>query len=262
MAVDIAIDALIVASALLYGRGVAALWRNAGIGRGIRARDAGSFCVGWIALAAAFSPPIETLAARSFAMHMAQHEILMVVAAPLFVLARPLEAWAWASPPPARAALSAAAHVRSLRALVRWLGDPVVASCLHALAVWIWHVPALFVAASENEVLHFLQHASFFFTAVTFWWAVLGRERARPVAVACLFVTMLQTAALGGLLTFAPTPWYAHYGKLRVTDAAALLDQQLGGLLMWVPGSLPYVLAALGIAAAWLSRSRTQRWTA
>jgi putative membrane protein len=260
MAVDVAVDALIVASAILYWRGVAKLWRNAGVGRGIRVRYAASFVVGWAALAAAFLPPVGTLAEESFAMHMVQHEILMVVAAPLLVLARALEAWTWATPLRARAALSAAARVRSLRAVARWLADPVIASCLHAIAVWIWHMPALFVAASENEALHFVQHASFFFTAVAFWRAVLGcSARVKPLAVACLFVTMLQTAALGGLLTFAPTPWYAHDGAMRVTDAAALADQQLGGLLMWVPGGLPYVLAALGIAAAWLSGSRTPR---
>jgi putative membrane protein len=125
--------------------------------------------------------------------------------------------------------------------------------------LWAWHVPSLFGAALENEAVHAVQHASFLGTALLFWWAVLGRDgrvvQRTGAAMAYLFTTMLHTGALGALLTLAPTPWYPHYAA---TSAAFGLDpvqdQQLGGLVMWVPGSAAYLAAALFIMARLLSR--------
>jgi putative membrane protein len=116
----------------------------------------------------------------------------------------------------------------------------------------------LFVAATGNAAVHVLQHTCFFASALAFWWSVLrGSSRARtPVAVASLFTTMLHTSLLGALLTFAPTAWYAHGTHDAVMGLTSLEDQQLGGLLMWVPGSAAYVIAALVIVAGWLAPSR------
>ncbi len=249
---------LLAASALLYAWGVAALWRKAGIGRGIRTVEVARFVLGGIALAAALLSPLDVLGGRSFAMHMVQHEMLMVVAAPLLVLARPLEAWAWALSPGARRAFAAVTRLALVRGVWRGLTSPVGAWCVHALALWIWHLPVLFVAALTNQPLHVLQHACFFASALAFWWAVFGCGVRAPdaVSVACLFTTMLHTSALGALLTFAPTPWYAHDTQRALFGLTALEDQQLGGLVMWVPGSLAYVIAGLAIVGAWLSTSR------
>jgi cytochrome c oxidase assembly factor CtaG len=248
----------IVASALLYARGVVALWRKAGVGRGIRIAQVARFVLGWVTLVAALLSPIDELAGRSFAMHMLQHELMMVLAAPLLVLARPLEAWAWAAPVGARRAFAAFASVSLLRGAWRRLTGPLGASCVHALALWIWHLPALFVAALASEPLHVLQHVCFFASALAFWWAVFGRGARAPdaVSVACLFVTMLHTSALGALLTFAPAAWYASGTLPAPFDLALLEDQQLGGLVMWVPGSLAYVVATLAVVSGWLSSSR------
>jgi putative membrane protein len=187
---------------------------------------------------------------QSFALHMIEHEVLMVIAAPLLVLARPLEAWAWACPPGVRR--GAAAPLARVR---RALTQPLGATSLHALAVWIWHAPALFVAALDSVPLHVLQHACFFGSALAFWWAVFGgaARAPRPVSLACLFATMLHTGALGAVLTFAPTAWYVH-GDAHAAGLAALEDQQLGGLVMWIPGGLAYVVAALAVARTWLAR--------
>jgi putative membrane protein len=115
-------------------------------------------------------------------------------------------------------------------------------------------VPALFEAAVEHEGIHALQHASFLVTALLFWWAVLGRDaRSREgsgAALAYLFTTMLHTSALGALLTLAASPWYPRYG---------LEDQQLGGLVMWVPGGAAYVAAALMIMARLLRPAMPMR---
>ena len=252
---------LIVASAFLYARGVVALWRKAGLGRGIRTVEVTRFGLGFLALAAALLSPLDVLAGRSFAAHMAQHELLMVVAAPLFVLARPLEVWAWALPTRIRSAFVAVARARLARFGWRWLTVPIVAWSLHAVALWIWHVPALFLAALDSASLHVLQHTCFFASALLFWWMVFGSRAHRPAAssVASLFTTMLHTSALGALLSLAPTPWYTRYAGPGLFGLTALEDQQLGGLLMWVPGSLCYLMAVLLIVASWLSPPRMRQ---
>jgi cytochrome c oxidase assembly factor CtaG len=245
---------LLAASALGYGWGVTRLWRKAGAARGIRAADAGRFIAGWSALVATLVPPLDAIAERAFAVHMLQHEMLMVIAAPLLVVSRPLEAWAWALPAGALHRLAATVDVPRIRAASRRLTAPAFAWTFHAFALWIWHVPALFVAALDDEAVHVLQHASFFASALVFWWAALGRRLRMPDAtsIALLFTTMLHTSALGLLLTFSPTVWYGQ-GTPAVLGLTALEDQQLGGLLMWVPGGLAYLVAGLVIVASWLA---------
>ena len=246
--------ALLVGSALLYGAGLRRLWSGAGTGRGIRRAEALRFALGWSALAAALMSPLDTLASRSFALHMVQHELLMVVAAPLLVLSRPLEAWTWALAPAARRSAAAVARHRAVAAPWAWLTGPIGAWWFHAAALWLWHVPALFTAALANPALHVLQHACFFTSALAFWWSVFGRATRAPdtLSLASLFTTMLHTGAIGALLTFAPTPWYLDGSAGGVAGLGALEDQQVGGLVMWVPGSLAYLVAGLAIVGAWL----------
>jgi putative membrane protein len=243
-------------SAAGYVRGVFAVWRKAGVGRGIRKWDVARFIAGWSLLAAALLPPVDTVADRSFALHMGQHETLMVIAAPLLALSRALEAWTWALPADMRKAWPRFVSTSALRLGWHRLTSPAVAGLLHALALWIWHVPALFLAALASEGVHVLQHTCFLASALVFWWAVFGRRSRVPDAtsIALLFTTMLHTSALGLLLTFAPVPWYVHGGP-GAFGLTPLEDQQLGGLLMWVPGSLAYVIAGLAIVAHWLASS-------
>jgi putative membrane protein len=249
--------ALLAASAIGYGLGVAKLWRKAGVGRGIRIAEVSRFAAGWAVLATALLSPIDDLAERSFAVHMFEHEALMVVAAPLLVLSRPLEAWAWALAPTMRTALATVFSASRIRDAWHRLTAPASAWSLHAIALWTWHVPALFVAALANEALHVLQHTCFFASALVFWWATFGRgSRALDAtSIALPFTTMLHTSALGLLLTFAPTPWYADRAT-ELWGLNALEDQQLGGLVMWVPGGLAYLVAGLVIVAEWLAPSR------
>lgn len=156
---------------------------------------------------------------------MVQHELLMVVAAPLCVLGRPIEALAWAW----------RAGARTLLSLARLMESPALAWILHAAAVLLWQVPGAFEAAVRDAWLHAAQHASFFVTALAFWWSSVSRA-GTVGAVGALFTTMLYTGALGALMTFSRTAWYAGY---------ALEDQQLAGLVMWVPAGLAYPAAAL-----------------
>ena len=253
------------ASLGLYVAGVRRLWRRAGPGRGITRTEASCFAAGWLVLAASLTSPIDTLGGALFWVHMVQHELMMVVAAPLFVMARPLEAWTWALSPAARRDFAALAHRPALSRIWRALTEPVAAWALHALAIWGWHVPALFDLALVDESVHSLQHASFLATALAFWWSVLGRGSRLPDAhgLASLFTTMLHTGALGALLTFAPAVWYPHYLSVEWPGLTALEDQQLGGLVMWVPAGLAYLAAGLALAARWLTpQSQPPRRTA
>jgi len=255
---DAVLAGLLVAGCLLYARGVTRLWRKAGPGRGIRVIDAGCFSLGVVTLATALLSPIDALADRSFTLHMVEHEMLMVLAAPLFVLARPLEASAWALSSGARQVVTVLMRAPFVRRVWRTVTAPVSATCVHALALWIWHLPPLFLAALASEPLHVFQHVSFFASALAFWWAMFGGAIRTPnaISLACLFATMLHTSALGALLTFAPSPWYVHAADARLFGLAPLEDQQLGGLIMWVPGGLAYVVVALAIVGAWLAASR------
>lgn len=244
--------ALLVAGAALYAMGIASLWRRAGAGRGIRVAEAGRFAVGWLVLAVALLSPLDALAARSFALHMVQHELLMVVAAPLLVRSRPLEAWAWALSR-WRGGLGAVTHNRVVGAAWRALTGLVGAWCFHAIALWAWHLPALFHAALSSTAVHALQHATFLASALAFWWSVLDARSRAPGALqlASVAATMVHTGLLGALLTFAPSPWYGVEGA-RALGLTPLEDQQLGGLVMWVPGGLAYLVAGLALAASWL----------
>jgi putative membrane protein len=252
---------LLVLSGLGYVSGLRHLWASAGGTRGVAPREAAAFAIGWLALVAALVSPLDALGNRLFSAHMVQHELLMVVAAPLLVLGRPLATWTWALAPAGRRVIGRLFQRRGWAAFWSALTDPLVAWALHALALWAWHIPAAFDAALEHETLHIAQHASFLGTALLFWWSVLGhdpRGRHGPAhSAASLFTTMMHTSALGALLSLAPTPWYAPYipltGALGFDPAE---DQQLGGLVMWVPGALAYVIAALAVLGKMLTRAR------
>jgi cytochrome c oxidase assembly factor CtaG len=252
--------AVLAVAAILYAAGVARLWTRAGPGKGLRWREVAFLALGGLALAAALASPLDAWAARSFALHMTQHELLMVVAAPLLVLGRPLRAWTWALPELARAVRGAAVAVPGLRSAWRTVSAPATAWGVHALALWLWHLPVVFVAAAASPALHVLQHTSFFASALLFWASVFpGRARAREaLPVASLFTTMLHTGALGALLTFAPSPWYGTTGD-PLLGLSAIEDQQLGGLVMWLPGSIPYLAATLAIVAAWMAAGTRPR---
>jgi cytochrome c2 len=132
----------------------------------------------------------------------------------------------------------------------------VVAWVLHASAIVAWHVPALFDAAVRNDAIHSAQHLCFFGTALLFWWAILRRPNGRGAALLAVFTTAVYTSALGALLTVAPHAWYTAYASSTAAwGLTPLEDQQLGGLIMWVPAAIIYTAVALWLFAAWLRES-------
>lgn len=242
-------------AAWAYQRGVRALWRHAGSGRGVSVRQVIWFALGWLALFVALVSPLDHMADELFSVHMVQHELLMVVAAPLLVLSRPLGAWAWALPTGWRPQVGRLLRQPRVRTAWRLLTAPLSAWLLHAAALWLWHVPAFFNASLTNNAIHVAQHLCFVVTSLLFWWTAIGERSParRAIGVVSLFTTMMHMGMLGALLAFTPVVLYEAY--LPTTLARGidpLLDQQLGGLLMWVPAGTAYVIAGLGIAAGLL----------
>jgi putative membrane protein len=222
-------------------------------------REARCFFAGWLVLVLALLSPVHPLSSVLFWVHMTQHELLMVVAAPLMVLGRPAMVMLWALPRATARSLSAALRRVGVGHVWHWGTNALVASAIHGLALWLWHAPLLFEATLASDAVHALQHAVFLGTALLFWQAVLfGRHRAADygVAVLYLFITAMHSGALGALITFAASTWYPSY-ELSAADwgLTALEDQQLGGLIMWIPAGLIYVVAGLLLFAAWLRES-------
>ena len=241
--------ALLLISGSLFAIGVRSVWGAAGVGRGVRRPNVWMFAGGWAILALSLLSPLHALGGVLFSAHMAQHELLMTVAAPLLVLGRPLVPFVWALPPRWRRVTGAWAHTRVVSTVWGTLTRPAIAFLVHAIAIWVWHLPTLYDQAVVSELAHGLQHASFFVTALLFWWVVLkpnaSRER-MAISIALLFATVLHTGALGAVLTLTSKLLYPVYGATTAPwGLTPTGDQQLGGIIMWVPGGLPYLAAAL-----------------
>jgi putative membrane protein len=256
---DLPIGLILAASGALYLIGAFRLWRHAGFGRGIHLRHFLWFCLGWSSLVFALLSPLHALGQRLFTAHMVEHELLMIVAAPLLVLARAGSAMVWGLPKRWRASIGSVIHLPSIAAGWRMLTGAVTATALHGTALWAWHMPVFYNAALTSDAVHWLQHLTFLMTGLFFWWPLLcglDRNRASGIAILCLFLTTLHTGLLGVLLTLSRHPWYP--GQSNGAEAwglSALEDQQLAGLVMWVPAGAVYTVAALALAAVWIGRS-------
>jgi len=242
-----------------YLMGVYRLWRHAGAARGVSGLQVAAFLAGWLSLGVALVSPLDALGNLLFSAHMVQHETLMVVSAPLLVLGRPLAVWTWGLPQAWRRGAGRMARWQPLAATWNLLTYAPLAWALHGVVLWAWHVPTLFEAALASNAIHTVQHTSFFVSALLFWWAPLGAasRASRGASMFYLFTTMVHTGALGALLTFAPTLWYPSYGPSSASlGLDPLEDQQLGGLVMWVPAGLAYLFAGLAVVARALQGNR------
>lgn len=245
-------------TAALFWRGRRVLTRRAS---GVNPRQrwqAWAFAGGMLALVVALVSPVDTLAEQLFWVHMLQHNLLMLAAAPLLVLAYPLPALLLGLPGDVQRGLGSGWRRSSgLRILWSVISSPPVAWILQAVLLWGWHAPLLFQTSVENDLIHALQHFSFLGSALLFWWSVLHtygtRHANRGMAILYLFTTATYSGLLGALLTFSEWLWYPIYtGRAAAWGITALADQQLAGTIMWVPASMVYLAAAMAIMKAWL----------
>ena len=212
------------------------------------------FLSGWAVLALALTSPLHQAGESSFTMHMIEHELIMLIATLLLAASYAGGVLAWGLPQPVARAFA----FGPLKTVWRRLTEPVTATILQAIAMWAWHAPALFDRALESRGWHVAQHMSFIVTSLLFWWAMLHVQRGRyGLSAACLFITSLVGGALGALMAFSSSPWYAGYAAMGMTGIGLdpVTDQQLAGLLMWIPGGMVHAAAALILLYRWLKSS-------
>jgi cytochrome c oxidase assembly factor CtaG len=252
---------VVLVAAVLYALGAR---RRVSRGRRVEQRwQAVAFAVGLLSIVVALDSPLDPLADKLFAAHMAQHVLLLTVAPPLIVLSAP---WTrlW-QPLPLRFRRSVAKtlvrspRTRPLRAAAHGLAHPLVAWMLFNVNLVVWHLPALYDLTLRNGAVHELEHALFFATGLLFWGAVIDSPpfRARLEwlwRAAYIGTAMLVSWVLAVVLAFATSPIYSAYASLshRPGGLSALADQQLAAGVMWVPGSLSFTIAIVVFFYRWL----------
>jgi putative membrane protein len=247
----------------LYGRGVCAAWAQAGRDRGVARSQVHAFAAGLAVLAVAIASPLDAVAAALFSAHMVQHLLLVLVAGPLLAAGRAELVLLWAAPERMRRRIGRLwAGATRLRRLANAVSQPASAWVLHAVALWIWHLPRLYDAAAADEATHALEHASFVVTSILFARALPlgvrgGRSRlSHGAAILYLFAGAMQSALLGALLALAPVVWYtAHLTSTVPWGLRPLEDQHLAGTIMWGPAGVAYAAAALWMMHAWLANA-------
>jgi cytochrome c oxidase assembly factor CtaG len=260
--------AVIVAAALyaLGGRGGPVGGRE----RAERRWRTALFAAGLATILLAVSPPMDRLSDSLFWVHMLQHVLLIEIAAPLIVLSRPWNRLWRPFPLTARRTVARGVARGGWAAPVRWVGRvlaiPAAAFVVMNVALVAWHVPALYDAALANPLVHGLEHAAFFATALHFWAHLLGDGpfRARltlPGRAAYAIGAMLVGWGLAVAIATAPSPLYTHYADLasRPLGLSALADQQLAAGVMWVPASVPWFSMAILCVYGWLDSGARRR---
>jgi putative copper resistance protein D len=218
------------------------------------ARRGWFFGAGLVTLALALVSPIEAYEGQLFSVHMVQHMLIELMAAPLLLAGAPVTLALRAASPSWRRRLLAILQSRA----IHMVSFPIVAWLLFAGVNWGWHFSILYNEALENPWLHYVEHATFLAAALLFWWPVLGVDPSpwrmpHPVRLLYLFLAMPQNSFLGVALLSAGTVLYPHYvTNLRSWGPTPLDDQRLGGTLMWVGGDLAFLAAMAVVIAGWM----------
>jgi putative membrane protein len=220
-----------------------------------------AFLAGVAVTLAAVVGPIPGWSDQLLWVHMVQHLLLTVVAAPLFALGAPVSTLRFGLSPGSRRTV--AGWSRTTRRWRRRIGDPpplVIATVVHIVLTWVWHAPWLYDLAVRNTAVHALEHVAFLGSAVWVWIEIVAtarrNRRAQALATICLFALIVTGGVLGALLTFASRSVYEVY--TGAGGLTALEDQQLAGALMWVPPSFVYAIVALRRFAAWMRRTEEE----
>ena len=207
-------------------------------------------------LALALLSPVDAAATTLVSAHMVQHLLLGLVA-PLLLVGGSIATPVLGGLP--RGLRRGAAWWRHRLHLARVRRHPVAvglgAVALHAGSFWVWHLPPLYDAAVEHDVLHALEHGTLLGGGLALWYSVLGacRRRRAGWSVVVLFLAGLTSGALAALLTLAPRPLYqAQPALVETWGLTRLSDQELAGALMWVVGGLVYLVSAVVIFVRWL----------
>jgi putative membrane protein len=257
------LDPVLIAGGVLavwaYGRGQA--------GRPRREADrwrARCFAAALATLGLALLSPLDAASGALASAHMVQHMLLVLVAAPLLALAAPASTLLRGSPLGVRRAAGRWRRRLGLtRAGLRGLRHPATLWLLHVATLWFWHAAVPYDAALGNPLLHAAEHVSFLVTAWLFWRVVVGTRSPERVpnglGVLLVFAMAMQSVLLSVLLTFARAPWYAGYATTTSPwGLTPLGDQQLAGVIMWIPAGAIYTGVGLALLATWVGASERQ----
>ena len=232
-------------AAILYARGLRSLERR----RIHDGRRTASFYIGLIALFIALVSPLDALSDELFLAHMGQHMLLMFFAVPAIQIGAPVIPLMRGIPRPLRKRVAIPIFKSPfVRCALRNLFRPLIAWPLFIGLLMGWHVPAAYEAALNNEAVHLIEHFTFALGAYLWWWNVIDPAPLRAslsylARVPFVFITIVPTFVLGAFLTFAPNAFYPHYELTAPAyGITALEDQEIGGVIMWIPGS--FVVAA------------------
>lgn len=248
-----------VLAGLAYRRG-----RTRGRRRGADVWRARCFTGALVALGVALVSPLDAVAGALASAHMVQHVLLLLVAAPLLALSAPSSALLRGSPLPLRRAARWRRRLGLTPGILRALRHPIAVWLLHVATLWFWHAAVPYDAALDSDLLHVVEHASFLFTGLLFWRVVVGSRGgtgrvSHGFGVLLVFAMALQSVFLSALLTFAREPWYSGYAATTVPwGLDPLADQQLAGVVMWIPAGLVYLAVGLALMVAWVQATERE----
>jgi cytochrome c oxidase assembly factor CtaG len=242
----------------LYLRGWLRLRQR--VPRRLGAGHLSAFLGGLAVIIIALESPLHALGTQLLQAHMVQHLLLMMIAPPLLWLGAPLLPMLYGLPGGVlRRGMGRMLAWPFLSQLGRWLVYPPVAWVLYVVSTWAWHTPGLYERALASELWHEAQHACFLGSALVFWWPVVEPWPSRPIVppwaiVLYLILADLQNTVLCAWLVFAERLIYPSYSTVpRLWGISALADQAAAGAIMWVPGSLAFLLPVAWIVCQLLA---------
>lgn len=252
-----AIGLPILLTTLWYLAGFVRIRRVPGLRRSFTMRQAAAFLAGELTLVLALLSPLDSMADQLFSAHMGQHMLLLLIAAPLLVWGRPAMLFLWAFGPRGRIRVGRIWATLGLSAGMAGLMRPLIAWALFCGVFIFWHFPGPYQLALHHEGVHTLEHVSFLATALMFWSIVIEPSGRRRLGYGATLLYILTAAILsslpGAIITLAGTPLYPDYVRGTAAWGLTLLeDQQLAGLLMWIPGGVVYLIAAGSAFLHWL----------
>lgn len=227
-----------------------------------------SYLLGIICVVLALLSPIETLSGQFFFMHMIQHLLMMMFAPPLLLVANPFPMVIWGLPSRWRIDIGRLLFTKKspVRRVLTQITKPGIGLVSYFIFLWGWHDPNMYNWTLQNGVVHDIEHVTFFLPAMLSWWGITGaapyfhKKLNFTVRIALALISLPANMATGVIIAMSPYVIYTYYETVpfRLWNMSVLFDQTLGGAIMWVPGSMMYVLAIIILLATY-SRSEDQK---
>lgn len=258
---------IVTAVTVLYATGVYRIRRRVGSHRVVGQSQTFAFGAAMVIFVGVLSPPVDDVTDTLFSAHMAQHLVLMLFIPPLAVWSRPVVVGLWAFPHRAQKVLSNSHLFRLLRVVLSWLMKPLVVAALLLGTFSFWHLPRPYSWSQDNEWVHAFEHLTFLITAIMFWELVIEPSGRRRMGYYTTIVYVAAIAVLSGLpgalMILSPVALFkTHTSVLAVWGLTPLEDQQIAGLIMWIPASLFFLIpiVVLFIRAIDAPRREAKEW--